>query len=491
MGLAETAIRLTVPTSRLHGRRYRKLSPRPKTPSGEQARRQFRLCGLAAVSGVIVGFASWAFLESLNWATRTRLSHDAILWFLPLAGLAVGLAYHHLGGRSSEGTGLLLKEIHEPTAWVPRRLAPLVAIASVVSHLFGASVGREGAALQISGSLSDLVNRTFRVDREDRRVLLIAALGGGFGAVFIAPWAGFVFGLEVQWVRRIRLRGVIRWCVDHLRRSGEPAPSAEDRDDVDTRPVPGDDLAEPGPGRVGRDAPNARLLAAVLPTLIASGVGATVVRLLGFDEHPPVPDVGPISPGFVARALLVGVAAGITAYLFVGLTEGIRHRMSRHVSVAPLRPVIGGVVTLGLAAVVGKQYLGLSLPLVHDALTGGITSLADPGWKLAFTALCLGTGFVGGEVTPMFVMGATVGGAVGSMVGLDPAAGAAVGYAAVFAGAANAPIACTVMAVEVFGPHMFLPAAAACVASFFASGRWGVYHHRPEPESSGATVGPT
>lgn len=444
-----------------------------------RTRRHARLALLATASGVLVGLACFTFLAGLDWATRTRLDHDRLVWFLPLAGLATGLAYHRFGGRAGGGNALLLKEIHDPSAWVPRRMAPMVAGATVVSHLFGASVGREGTALQMSGSLTDLLNRSFGVDREDRRVLLIAALGGGFGAVFGVPFAGLVFGIEVQWIRRFQLRGGIRWLVDSVRRSRGPDRAPEDLDRDEAAPVAGDDLAGRSYSGTSRDVPNARLLAAIVPTAIASFVGNVVVRALGHDEESPARFVGAVTGPLVVKAAVIGLAAGITATVFVGLTEGIRHRTNAFVTWPPLRPFLGGLVTLVLAGIAGHDFLGLSLHLTHEAFAGELTSFATPSWKLVLTAVCLGTGFIGGEVTPMFVMGATLGAAAGSALGLDPALGAGIGYAAVFAGAANAPIACTVLAVEVFGWRFGLPAAAACATSFVASGRWGIYHHPP------------
>jgi H+/Cl- antiporter ClcA len=445
------------------------------TVSARRLRRHARLALLAAIAGVVVGVASWTFLEGLDWATRTRLAHPVLIWFLPIAGLVTGVAYHRFGGRAGEGNNLLLGEIHEPSTWVPRRMAPMVAIATVVSHLFGASVGREGTALQMSGSLTDLLNRTARVDKEDRRVLLIAALGGGFGAVFGVPWAGLVFGLEVQSIGRWRSRLALG------RHPGRAAasPSRADHSADD----PGDDDLAESPSRAATRTP-ARLRAAVVPTAIASFVGAAVVEGLGHHEAARRQFAGTIDVRLLLTALAIGAAAGLTAIVFVGLTDAIRDRLTRLVTWPPLRPLLGGIAVVALASIVGRQYLGLSLHLGDAALDGATTSFADPGWKLLLTALCIGTGFIGGEVTPMFVMGATLGGAVAHVCGVDPAVGASIGFASVFCGAANAPIACTVLAIEVFGARMGVPAGVACAAAFVASGRYGVYHHRPHPEEA-------
>ncbi len=221
MGLAATArTGLTVPTrSRLHGDPGSAMStpaeqPPNPPPSGARwtlrrltvgAAGLLRWLALGFTSGILAGLACWAFLTALDRATEIRIDTPTLVWLLPVAGLAIGGSYHLFGGRAGEGNALLLDEIHQPARWVPRRMAPMVGIGTVVSHLFGASVGREGTALQMSGSLSDWLARLLGLRAEDRRILLTAALGGGFGAVFGVPLAGAVFGLEVQrvaWHRR-------------------------------------------------------------------------------------------------------------------------------------------------------------------------------------------------------------------------------------------------------------------------------------------------
>src|SRR6187431_2619141 len=151
---------------------------------GELTVHVLRWIVLGIVSGLLAGVSSWIFLEVLDRVTEIRIDHDWLLYLLPAAGLVIGVAYHHLGGRSGQGNALLLDQIHEPTEWVPRRMAPFVLIGTWTTHLFGGSAGREGTALQMSGSLTDSVSRLLRLGDGDRRIMLITALGGGFGAVF-------------------------------------------------------------------------------------------------------------------------------------------------------------------------------------------------------------------------------------------------------------------------------------------------------------------
>ncbi len=413
--------------------------------------RQTRLAGLGALSGVLAGLASAVFLVSLAWATRAFDRHAWLLYLLPLGGLAVGLAYHYGGGRSVEGNNLVLDEIHEPTGWVPRRMAPLVYVGTVVTHLFGGSAGREGTAIQMSGSLTDWMSRAFRLGDTERRHLLVAALAGGFGSVFGVPFAGVVFGLEVQSV-----------------------------------------------GRVDRSA--------LVPCVSASFVGAYVVDLLGV-EHSPTPDLGRVGLDalLLLKVVLAGVAFGLVAVVFSRSTHLVRRGFAHALGWVPARPLVGGALVVALTLLVGtRAYNGLSLPLVATSFFGA----PPPTWafalKLVFTALTLGAGFVGGEVTPLFVIGATLGATLAGVLDVPVPFLAAMGFVAVFAAAANTPLACTVMGVELFGLGSVPYLAAACLVAYLVAPHEGIYRaqrvHRPKPgrrrpagqpaDGTGPTEGP-
>ncbi len=444
--------------------------------TGARAAGLLRWVALGAASGVLAGLACWAFLTALDEATSLRLAHGWLVGLLPVIGLAVGLAYHRVGGRAGEGNALLLDQIHDPTDWVPRRMAPLVGVGTVVAHLGGASVGREGTALQLSGSLTDALSRRLGLRGDDRRTLLVAALGGGFGAVFGVPLAGAVFGLEVQ---------RLSW---HPRTPEGDPPNGTGATAVDQapsliRPLP---WWVPGVGRLSsaRRAPRPLLLAGfrdgtwgdrVAATLTASVVGDQVVRALGYHhERRPQLHVA-IDPALLGRAAIAGVAFGLAAIAFVEATDLVRAAARRGVAWPPARPAVAGLLVLAGTALVGRSYLGLSLPLIDQALAGDPTGWEVPLLKLAFTALCVGAGFVGGEVTPLFVIGTTLGSALAPSVGLSPVVGATLGFVAVFGGATNTPLACTVMAVEIFGTGAVAPAAVACVVAYLCSGRRGIY----------------
>jgi H+/Cl- antiporter ClcA len=385
--------------------------------------RTVRWIAWGIVVGLIAGTSSFVFLRSLEWATDIRLDHPNLLFALPAAGLGVGLAYHCLGGRSGGGNALLIDEIHEPRAWLPRRMAPLVLGSTIVGHLFGASIGREGTAVQMAGSLTDSAARVARLGPAERRVLLIASIAGGFGAVFGVPVAGTIFALEVQTVGRIRFD-------------------------------------------------------ALVPAFVAAVTGNFVVRGLGY-EHDVLPVIGDVSldAALIAKCAVAGVAFGLTAVAFTDLTHALRQVMARLVAWPPLRPLLGGILLVTLVGVAdGRAYLGLSTPLVSDALAGGAGVAAGAfALKLLFTSVSLGTGFQGGEVTPLFVMGATLGVSLAHLLDVPVPLLAGIGFVAVFAGASNTPLACTVMAAELFGSAILVPAAAACVVSYVISTERSIY----------------
>ncbi len=380
-----------------------------------------------AVVGVLCGASSAVFLQSLAWATATQAAHPALLFLLPLAGLAVGLAYHVWGGPVEGGNNLLLERIHSEAQiehGVPFRLAPLVFMGTVITHLFGGSAGREGTAVQMGGALASLVSRPFRLTARDHRVLLMSGVSGGFGAVFGTPLAGAVFGMEAQTVGRVSYDGII-------------------------------------------------------PCFVASVVGDITCRALGMTHHvyqiaAPMPA---LTLGVWGVIALLGVLCGLTSLAFVELTEAVAHGVKRLISKYPyLRPAVGGVVVIALTFLVGsRDYLGLSLPLLERAFTLGDIVLWAWALKLLFTAVTLGTGFKGGEVTPLFVIGATLGAAVAHVAGVPVGFFAALGFVAVFAGAANTPLTCVLLGVELFGAPIGVPVFAVVVLAYIASGHRGIY----------------
>jgi len=388
---------------------------------------------LGGTAGILAGTAAYIFLISLAWATATRMAQPNFLYALPLIGLGVGWLYHRFGGTAALGNTLVIDEVNNNRAKIPLRMAPFVLLGTILTHLGGGSAGREGTAIQMGASLADGLRRLLGLTGEDRRLLLMAGISGGFGSVFGVPAAGFVFGMEVQGIGRIRYEGIV-------------------------------------------------------PCLAASVIGDLVCRAWGAPHsHYPHFDPIPLEALLLLKVALAGIAFGLTSLLFVELTHGIKLLMSRVTTWPPLAPVFGGVAVIGLTWLVGAHdYWGLSLPLITASVEGAGVAPWAFAIKLLFTAVTLGTGYMGGEVTPLFVIGATLGATLSGLLGGPPGLLAAVGLVAVFAGASNTPLACALMGIELFGsgatPYLFI----GCVVAYLASGHRGIYMtqrvHHPKSE---------
>ncbi len=376
---------------------------------------------LSSVLGVMAGSASALFLYALDFATDTRITHPWLLGLLPVAGLATGWIYHRIGKPVEGGNNLLIDEIHDPQKIVPKRMAPLILAATVVTHLFGGSAGREGTAVQMGGALADRVTHLFGLDKAERRILLMGGIAAGFSSVFGTPLAGAIFGLEVLAIGRLRYD-------------------------------------------------------ALLACLASAIVADETCRLWGIHHTvyaiaftPPVTALG------LASALVAGSVFGVVGMLFADSTHALSAFFKRKIAWPPLRPFVGGaIVAIGATLLATPQFLGLGIPTIEAAFRGDLP-VYDFAGKFGFTVVTLASGFKGGEVTPLFYIGATLGNALGHVLALPVPVLAGLGFVAVFAGAANTPIASTVMAMELFGTHIGVYAAVACVVSYLFSGHTGIY----------------
>lgn len=283
---------------------------------------------------------------------------------LPLAGLVVGCMYHFWGRPVEAGNNLVLEEVHDPRRVIPLRMTPLILIGTALTHLFGGSAGREGTAIQTGASLSDQLTHLLKFNKKDRRLLLMAGISGGFGSVFGTPLAGSVFGMEV--------------------------------------------LAM---GRLG--------YAAILPCFVSAFVGDYVTRAWGIHHTIyRVTESVALTPLPMLWAVAAGTAFGLLAMLFAEATHSLSRFSKKWIRWAPARPAVGGVIVAAAVLITGTtQYIGLGIPTIVNSFSEKLPPYNFAA-KFLFTVGTLGSGFKGGEVTPLFFIGSTFGNALSYLLPL-------------------------------------------------------------------------
>jgi len=387
------------------------------------ARQRLKLLALALLTGAATGAVCAGFLWGLGRATTLQGQYTWLLMLLPVWGWLLGRVGETVGRPSDPGMALVLAELSRHEGRVPLRLLPHVVLGTLGTHLFGGSSGREGAAVQAGASLAATVARATRLDAPAAQSLLAAGAGGGLGALFGTPAAGAVFALEMGTGGKLRL------------------------------------------GALG-------------PALLASFSGNATCRLLGGSHgHWSVPAI-PLGAGSLGAVTLTAVACALAAAGYVATTHALSRWIRQRFPRGPWRLALGGTVLAAAAVLLeGRAYLGLGLPLMEEALSGnGSPSPHAFLAKLAFTAWTVGTGFKGGEVTPLFASGAMLGSALAPALGVNGRALAAVGLAALFAAASHAPLTSLVMGVELFGVGLAWPLALCCaVAWLLAPRRMTIY----------------
>ena len=385
---------------------------------------------------VAIGSAVALFLWSLERATQARFDLPWLIFLMPVAGFAMVWAYQRFGGASGGGNNLIVDEIHQPGGGVPLRMAPFILVSTVLTHLVGGSAGREGTAVQIGGALAGGLGRRLHLDAPTMRILLICGIAAGFGAVFGTPLAGAIFALEVLMI-----------------------------------------------GRIQYDALLPALLAALIGdwTVLAWGVGHVHYEI----SFIPTDVVGwfGVDMLLLSKVAVAGLIFGLCARAFAEVSHGLTALWSRFVPYAPLRPVIASVLIIGLVYLLDtRAYLGLGVwsaipgdPTLIGFLQPDQTDYTSWFWKFLFTVITLSAGFKGGEVTPLFFIGAALGVALGSLMGVPTDLMAAIGFVAVFAGATNTPLACVIMGIELFGATHAVPLAIGCFVAYAASGHASIY----------------
>lgn len=377
------------------------------------------ICGL---TGFFSGSASAFFLVALDWVTRYREQNNWLIWLLPIGGLMIGYGYYYWGESVVKGNNLLLQEYEKPQKKIPLKMVPIILIGTLVTHFFGGSAGREGTAVQMGGAISDQFTKIFNLGNTDRKTLIILGISAGFASVFGTPLAGALFALEILYFSKTSFKSI------------------------------------------------------PLSFLAAYTAYFTVEFWQVKHTNYSIPILPEISFTTLFWIVSVSILFGLAAMLFSRSTHFWGHLFSKTIAFPPFRPFVGGtIIAVAVYSIGTTKYIGLGIPIIVDSFSTPNASY-DFILKILFTGFTLGAGFKGGEVTPLFFVGATLGSALSIIIPLPIALLAGMGFVAVFSGATHTPIACTVMGMELFGVESVVFIGIACCIAYFSSGSVGIYN---------------
>lgn len=379
-----------------------------------------KVISVSLCCAVVMGIISFVFLKMLGLSSVFREFFPYCIWFLPLSGMLTAFVYKRYGGESSKGNNLIIQSANEGVK-VPKRLAFLTFIFTLLTHFSGGSAGREGTAVQIGGTLTSNVADKLGFKNEDRKIIILSGLSAAFGSVFGTPLAGAFFGMEVC-------------CIGQLS------------------------------------------VSAVIPCFLSSYLANAVTLLLGATHE--VHKISAI-PSLDIKSVLVFISAsilfGLIGKLFALGVKYLKLLYAKIFKNTVLSAFIGSVIVVLLIVLLNlNEYEGLSTWQQTTAFEGN-ANWYDMPVKFILTTLTLGAGFQGGEVTPLFDIGASFGGWYANMFGIEPSFLAAIGLICVFGSAANTPITTIMLGIELFGAEAVPYFVFASLISFIASGKSGIY----------------
>lgn len=375
---------------------------------------------LALVIGSVAGAAGTIFSMGVSWATGFRLSHPSMLFFLPVSGLLIVWLYHSFHEERNRGTNMVIDAISSNERVTPAT-GPLIFFSTILTHLGGGSSGREGAALQLGGSIGNSFGEWFKLDERDKKIAIMCGMSAVFSALFGTPVAAAIFSLEVVSI------GVLYY-------------------------------------------------AALVPCVFSSFLAVGIARAAGLEgEHFPVEMIPALDLKAMGLLVLLGILCAAVSILFCVLLHTAEHAYRKYFPDARVRILAGSFLFIALTLLSGtRDYCGSSMGLIESSIEGSVRYEAFL-MKMLFTAVALGAGFKGGEIVPTLCVGAALGCAFGEITGFAPSLCAACGMAALFAGVTNCPITSLVIALELFGYEGMEYFSIIIAVAFALSGYYGLY----------------